>query len=213
MWTLWILACALRGGPSNTVDLADLAPLGAEVLAALRDEEHALAVARTQLAGAEAEETRTKARVEEARARRKQAGLEYEVAVANRDAIEAGRNVWRVGTARGAVEDARLRRERAEAAERWQEAAADAARAQTQLAETTVGLREAELEMARLELLGDAERGRAYARSEFTEQLRDAHALRDAAQQGYDRASERAIAAYERWRALEEGPRGRAPAG
>jgi hypothetical protein len=213
MWTWWILGCALRGGVPHTVDLADLAPLGVEGLAGLRDEEHALAVARTQLAGAEGEETRVKTRIEAARARRKQASLEYDVASANLDAAEASRDVWRIGTARGALQDARLRRERAEAAERWQEASAGAARAQTKLAEATVGLRAAELEMARLDLLESADRGRAYARSEFTEQLRDAQARQDAAQQDYDRASEDAIRAYDRWKQLDEGPRGRAPAG
>ena len=208
MLTLWILGCALRGPVPHEVDLADLAPLAPAGLQALQDEEHALSVARTLHAGAEEEEKRAADRVEEARNRRKQEKLEFDVASANLDAAEESGDASRRGLAKGYLEEARRQREAAEAAERWQELSLDAARQETRLAEARVTLREAELEMARFELVATAEQGRGYMRSDFTEQLRDAQQRYDEAQRAYDEASERALRAYDQWKQLDLGTQG-----
>jgi hypothetical protein len=204
MLTWWILGCALRGGAAHEVDLADLAPLAPEGLEGLRDEEHGLAVARTLLAGARVEEDRAAARVDVARERRRQVELERNVEKARLDAAEAGADESLRGLALGRYEEARRAVDIAEAGERWQIAAADTAKEETRLAEARVNLREAELEMARLELLAQHDQGRGYMRSEFVEQLRDAQRKYDEAQRRYDQASEESMRAYDRWRALDE---------
>ncbi|MDP2308995.1 MAG: hypothetical protein Q8P18_23430 [Pseudomonadota bacterium] len=213
MLTWWILAwtmlgCALRGGTPHEVDLADLAALSPEGLETLRDEEHGLAVARTLLAGARAEEVRAAARVDAAQARVRQLELELEVAEASLDAARASGDASRQGLALGRQEAARRAASAAEAAEQWQIAAREATKEETRLADARVGLRTAELEMARLELLERHDQARGYMRSDFTEQLRDAQRRYDEAARRYDKAAEGATRAYERWRALERGTLG-----
>ncbi|MDP2316125.1 MAG: hypothetical protein Q8P41_24725 [Pseudomonadota bacterium] len=208
MLTWWILGCALRGGAGHEVDLADLAPLAPAGLDALREEEHALAVARTLLAGARVEEERAADRIDVARARVRQVQLERDVAAANVDAAEASEDPTRRGVAAGRLKayDQELRA--AQAAERWQVSSSDAARAATRLAQARVELKQAELEMARLEVLEQNEQARGYSRSDFTEQLREAQQAYDKAQRDADKADEEAMRDYDRWRELEERPLG-----
>lgn len=208
MLTWWILGCALRGGAPHAVELADLAPLAPEGLDALREEEHGLAVARTVLAGTRVEKERADARVDAAKARRREVELERDVEKASLDAAELSGDASRKGLALGRFEEARRAVKAAEAAERWQETAADTAKEDIRLAEARVVLREAELEMARLELLERHDQARGYMRSDFTDQLRDAQRHYSEAQRRYDEAAAESMRAYDRWRALDPGVQG-----
>lgn len=203
-----VVGCAFRGGVAHQVDLADLAPLAPDHLAALQDEEHGLAVARTMLAGAHAEEERADARVDAARTRRKELELEREVVRANLDAAKESGDKSRLGLAKGRAEEVKRSVDAAQAAERWQNDAADATREATRLAEARVNLREAELEMARFELLEQSDQGRRYMRSNFTDQLAEAQQNYDEAQRRYDEAEAETMRAYDRWRQLDPGAQG-----
>lgn len=204
MWTMLLLACGVLGGARTEVDLADLAPLGANELAVLKDEEHALYVSRTMLEGAQAEAERAKARVDEAQALVKQAKLEHDTAQAALDAARASGDALRIGSAEGVERSARVDLDEAEARLAWQEEALDVARSAIDLASVRIDMRKAELELARYELLAGSGRAVEYRRADFADAVEDARADYDRAEVEHQRATEAATRAWEEWRRYDQ---------
>lgn len=199
MWA-WVLLAGCLGGARHEVALADLAPLGAEQLSALKDEEHAVALAVTLRAGAVADVTRAEAAVEQARLARDAARLDLDVARAGVEAARASRSPLRVGAALTLLEDARLAAEAADARLAWQEASRRAAEENVRLAEARVDLRRAELELARLDLLASAGRGVGYGHAGFTDAVRRARDRFEAAEAEHAEYADAAQEAWARWR-------------
>lgn len=212
MWLLSLLAC-LGGGARHEVDRADLAPLGAGELALLSDEEHALQVALTMLEGAKAEAERAEERLDSARALRVQARLEHDSAAAALEAARASRDLYRIGAAEGAEAAKRRELDGADARVAWQEAARRAAESAIELGELRVDLREAELELARYEVLAAAGRSTGYRRSDFTDRVDGIREAYDEAEREHEERVEEATNAWEEWRERDARPEGWNPGG
>jgi hypothetical protein len=201
---LLVSALAVSAGPAraaDSVDLKDLAAVGESSLDTLESVHHEFLVSQILIAGAEAAEDAAKDAVKDAKKVYEADKADEKAANAELEAARKNTDEPRTRLAESNLDRTRKELKQAEALLDWKEKEADLAKTALALAKETFKLREAEMELARADLVlsSGVATSKTYRIDSFRKEAADRGKKVEGIQSTVDRQRQAAAAAREEW--------------